>query len=148
MFSIVIISVDFRCQSCVVIQFFYSSGALLVQNVSLTTPLYLGKNYAHRKRTVKHISSLHFSGQKKRERLSQPKSQLAQTGPVLLELQEKALRVTSVFGHQASDSRPAVNRQPGLRRENSQSFLQIKIFEKTFVDENILFSNFFFCIFE
>ena len=47
LFSMFIISVDFGGQSCVVIGFFVSSGALLVGNVSFLTPLYLGKNYAH-----------------------------------------------------------------------------------------------------
>ena len=50
--------------------FFVSSRALLVQNASFLTPLYLGKKYAHRKRIVKHISKLHFRPPKKQTFLS------------------------------------------------------------------------------
>ena len=37
------------------------------------------------------------------------------------------------------DSTPAVNREPGFRRENSQSFPNIKIFENIFFNGKILF---------
>ena len=47
-------------QSRVLFGFFVSSRALLLQSVSFLTPLYLGKNYAYRKRIVKHISKLHL----------------------------------------------------------------------------------------
>ena len=48
-------------QSRALVGFVVSSVALLVQNASLLTPLYLEKNYAHWKRIVKHISKLYFS---------------------------------------------------------------------------------------
>ena len=51
----------YRGHSCVLFWFFVSSRALLVQNASLLTPLYLGKNYDYRKPIVKHIWKLHFS---------------------------------------------------------------------------------------
>ena len=60
-FSIFVIFHHFWGQSCVLFGFFVSSRALLLQNASLLTPLYLGKNYVYRKRIVKHISKLHFS---------------------------------------------------------------------------------------
>ena len=64
--------------------FFVSSRALLVQNASFLTPLYLGKNYAYRKRIVKHISKLHFSTPKNVNVSLTENLQLADTAPVLL----------------------------------------------------------------
>ena len=48
-------------QGCVLFDFFVCSRALLVQNGSFLTPLYLGKNYACWKQIVKRISKLDFS---------------------------------------------------------------------------------------
>ena len=51
----------FGRRSRVVFGFFVSCRPLLVQHVSFLTPSYLGKNYAHRKRMVQHVSKLHLS---------------------------------------------------------------------------------------
>ena len=55
---------SFLDRTPLVFGFLISPRALLVQNASLLTPLYLGKNYPHRKRIVKHILKIHFSTQK------------------------------------------------------------------------------------
>ena len=63
-FWIFVIFQHFRWSNLIVIRFFYSSRGLRVENVSVTTHLYMGKKYAYRKRIVKHISNLHFSDRK------------------------------------------------------------------------------------
>ena len=73
-------------QSCVLFGFVVSSRALLLQNASFLTHLYLGKSYAYRKRTVKHISKLNFSDRKNANLPLVEKCQLAENAPVLLEI--------------------------------------------------------------
>ena len=73
-------------QSCVLLGFFVSSRALLVQNARFLTPLYLEKNNAYRKRIVKYITKLHVSTPKKVNVALTKNLQLADTAPVLLEI--------------------------------------------------------------
>ena len=83
-FSIVVIFHNFGGQSRVVFRFVVLSRALLVQNASLLTHFYLGNNYAHWKRMVKHISKFHFSHQKNVNVTLIENPRLAETAPVLL----------------------------------------------------------------
>ena len=73
----------FRRARPIVIEFFYSSTALRVENVSFLTHLYLGKKYAYRKWIVKHISAIAFSTSKNVNVFQIENRQLAQTASVL-----------------------------------------------------------------